>query len=1037
MILFITIMLQFTNESLAWIDGSPVLQRHGFMENHTVLPLHVTCLALMKDSLFGKTSCREKIYIGFDHWKFVSGDLTPDDATDDQCIALINVGPMQHYFVRVGCNTSYTSGYLCDKPFSGDSNEAGELRLQRIHCLNNWTMIGELCYRHITNTNDAVTLSLTLSECNTPYTNFNYNIHKHSAGALLNYLRKWQLREAGHSVVFVLMVNGQCVLYTLSDRGMVMKVAYEVVSCPIAYDAGYDVLCVDAPRAHNRSHPERYFACDDDMLILSIYVCDTITDCPFGEDEMNCSIPCEYNNTKELTLIECLHFCLPPNCTCAVLFFQCYIGGCVPMHKICDEFSDCRDGSDEEFCPTNQLIESYSTRNILSGREERSNCSNPFHTTCHKGVYDICYAKRDICVYDRDDAGGVSFCPDGSHLEGCTEHECPNEFKCPKSYCVPLYRVCDGVRDCPRGDDEIRCEDRSCPGLFRCRFSGQCLHPYNLCDKQTQCTGGSSEDEELCDSLPCPDGCVCLGYAYSCTGRFLPIPKISSRAKVLILKGNAIQFGITNDLFFFFRNLIILDISKNNIHLIPPEMFLFCSKMITLNLSHNNLQKLNSYTFSGLLNLVNLNLAHNNILLLERYSFFGLESLKLLTLSHQGLTTIEDLAFHGLTSLTSLDLSHNSLQIITRRMLMALVNLERLYIQNNQLRLYDSGTFQVLQNLKRLAVDFPELCCFVPDDVKCTPQVSVMSSCTSLVSGRILGVIIWPMLCLVLGLNLVSIYWWARRSLDKRNLYALLVIGLSVSDSVMGLYLIAIGYYQEKYRGVYGYYDREWRSSWVCSALGFFSFMSFEMSLGVMLVMSVQRYVGIVLSLKRTNIPPKAIVSILTALSLVNISLSIIPMWFSSFDTANNSLCLLVVADTPKPMSIYSFCIFVVYNLMLCISLLTINVFIIRELLSGSGKPLGETASNDRTRKIHRAVRRSILAVSTNIVVWITITLLHIVAISGVSIGIRPYSWLMLIIMSTNSILNPVLHTITTREFFKRAQKNIKPVINHHRKVNY
>ena len=92
-------------------------------------------------------------------------------------------------------------------------------------------------------------------------------------------------------------------------------------------------------------------------------------------------------------------------------------------------------------------------------------------------------------------------------------------FKCPLSYCLPVWKICDNVLDCPNGEDELGCvaeQDVLCPGFLRCKGGG-CVHQLQVCDGQVDCLN-SQEDEYGCDNALCPKSCICLGATMSCYG---------------------------------------------------------------------------------------------------------------------------------------------------------------------------------------------------------------------------------------------------------------------------------------------------------------------------------------------------------------------------------------------------------------------------------------------------------------------------------------------------------------------------------------
>ena len=118
---------------------------------------------------------------------------------------------------------------------------------------------------------------------------------------------------------------------------------------------------------------------------------------------------------------------------CASDAFECSKDFCIPKSFVCDEDWDCRGGTDEQNCPSEESIE-----------------------------------------------------------EICEGFLCKSDFRC----IVSLWR-CDGEEDCSDGSDELGCDDTNkicSKDQFKCSNSGACIELDKQCDGHIDCSDASDEE---------------------------------------------------------------------------------------------------------------------------------------------------------------------------------------------------------------------------------------------------------------------------------------------------------------------------------------------------------------------------------------------------------------------------------------------------------------------------------------------------------------------------------------------------------------
>ena len=148
------------------------------------------------------------------------------------------------------------------------------------------------------------------------------------------------------------------------------------------------------------------------------------------------------------------------------------------------------------------------------------------------------------------------------------------------------------------------------------------------------------------------------------------------------------------------QHLDYLDLSRNNIRNIDPEMFKSFRYPKLLNLSYNSLQQIEADDFKHIHSLDKLDLSHNNITHVESKSFSKIASHLLhLNLSHNAICNLPLNVFEGMFSLVELHHQHNCLDNLTSELFMDMGNLLYLHLQYNQISHLPEDMFEDLIDL--------------------------------------------------------------------------------------------------------------------------------------------------------------------------------------------------------------------------------------------------------------------------------------------------------------------------------------------------
>ena len=290
-------------------------------------------------------------------------------------------------------------------------------------------------------------------------------------------------------------------------------------------------------------------------------------------------------------------------------------------------------------------------------------CHDPTKIPCVPGLT-VCFKIRQLCLYDFDETGHTLWCRDGAHLGDCSTMNCTNSYKCPESYCIPFYRVCDGNPDCIYGEDEVRCDDFSCKGLLRCMGTNICVHPEHICDGINHCPTG--DDETSCDMIFCLNNCSCFSSSIICFPDVAIIPIMpTTNLKHLSITNSHIPIPNLSDISDQ-TDLLFLNLSRNHIQNICSSLQIECKfyeKRIHLDISNNEITFLWSNCFKRLQALKIILLGQNPLHTL-RSNALSLPSVSFIDIRHTSIKSLNGDVFHSSTGLYKFDISGNLLEYL-------------------------------------------------------------------------------------------------------------------------------------------------------------------------------------------------------------------------------------------------------------------------------------------------------------------------------------------------------------------------------------
>ena len=665
-------------------------------------------------------------------------------------------------------------------------------------------------------------------------------LEKDSTHSYLPYIMFFSIPATAEYLTFFVHMNGEC---NVLERSMLSAIfhANEDEDSPIRgwgvkcrpclkpIDDVPAVICQKPSKLYPRNCQDNHFTCGDETCVLSIYQCDSTSDCWDGSDEENCDVNLCDNCKNQYVTIPCS---LAGACKLSEV-------SSVPTHSICDGIYSNTTLSQEKY-----VCHKYQTKHInllaliintplktkylgsISDRfkfdylyeKEKAACSVSHETNyeverTHKtsnyskslvSLLKTCGSLNKVCEI----SSAASKCRSSRMEQLCKYFDCPGMFKCHDYYCVALSAICDGQYDCMEGEDESVCPLSSCPGLLRCRGENRCIGKDELCNNHVDCLY-SADDEIDCHTEKCPLECECIGYSVSCNltdSTTTVLPWDMNHIKGIILKGNQKILYLHH---FVLPRLVYLNVSFCRIEGIVfknPKSFENVL-IIIADFGHNNLTKLFFLRASIFRKVVYLQLSFNKLYTITYGKNFVLKHLVVLELRGNPLNEITVTSFKHSSKLALIDIQY-IYDFLTIRIQLSL-------FLNHQLQIKVSDSL---------------ICCQVPKHIACSSNardeicLGVLKTKLSKISFNTICVLVLFVIFTLVTRQIVRASF--TRFLGKKKYYIIILLNHSCSVILNCLYLCGILAVDFINVNIY-----LWRRGFLCMCLNMLLYTSLEVSI--------------------------------------------------------------------------------------------------------------------------------------------------------------------------------------------------------------
>ena len=665
---------------------------------------------------------------------------------------------------------------------------------------------------------------------------------------------------------------------------------------------------------------------------------------------------------------------------CPEFYIACGNGTCIPQDALCNGYSDCADGWDEQIC-----VLTYSQLSF-----DIKPKPNPVLWQCNdKSFYDADYH----CLYESDGNYSILHCSDGTHLGLCDTFWCPRAFKCPFSHCIPLRQVCDGRTDCPSGEDEVNCELLQCTELFQCKQSARCLPPWDVCDGIVHCTD-FLDDEIYC--APCPHGMHCNGNAAVCT--------------------NSTDIDMHNH---------VLQSWVKVVHCHHKDFFQFLSSvewhtLSYLNIQHSEIAHLDlDLLFPNMKTLTYLNAAFNRIVFISSSKFAV--PLKILNLSHNMIVLLSTYGLHQFPDLTTLILHHNHISVIGRWAFFGLKALASVDITHNPLAIHDvSDLPQQSPLLMYFHSDMLAICCLLSHVPHCTLQSSLFSSCENLLHLKVHRVLITGQAVFTFLANSAVIIF--RGHLNRKEKFQMLQ--LTASNLFMSLYLAMMAAVDIYYRNRFDLVAVEWKYLVPCKIAASANMIASEVSLSLLLSIFIFRaYTVHKLWSAISSAFVKIVCFAIWIVWAIYTSAFVAILSSSGVPLESNIYILVYFNDaTHSWLTLAHSVVYVTVNVLKVTALIIAYVFIAYRALTK--KPISQSVSANRTKRNRQLVIKLFIMFFFNIICWIPTITNVILSLIGVAIPNDMSVWMGIIAVPINVSFCPIMYCLMPMLMKKKQNPN-------------
>ena len=399
--------------------------------------------------------------------------------------------------------------------------------------------------------------------------------------------------------------------------------------------------------------------------------------------------------------------------------------------------------------------------------------------------------------------------------------------------------------------------------------------------------------------------------------------------------------------------------------------------------------------------------------------FIEAPNLLYLNLSYNIIQTVKENAFVLMHNIQSLSLVSNKLISLESDFFKDLSSLSHLYLSDNPLTHIAANTFSKNPDLMVIRSEWYMICCvaFVIKDFQ--PQKQFVSSCSNLIpsDAQRMAVVTQGIVIIICNVGAMVLHCVLSHRV-KCEKY--LIVSLIIADCLMGVYLLAIATVDLTYNAIFYQIVSEWTNGMTCITVGLINYISSEMSLLILSILSFYRMISISKVGGMEFMKSQVKITCDLALSAIVLSgVSYIVYLFNQNMRVRNNMCILLgISDQGfiSPLEYIFQVIFVSMNLIFLAVIIVSMAFLFHKVIKSYQllvRTSGKHAKSHNMRLIHTGLRMLLLLVC-NVFTWIPFLTVSIMLLCGLSVHENVLQWVVVIGIPICACADPILYNLAS-----------------------